>query len=114
LKTNRLNLGGQAHSLDLDLHRAPLDTGFVRLNGLSTDRTILLDSLPVIPKNPFICDTDSNQFGYAVRVFVSRRYSPKTSTVPCQGVRFTLRFPQSGILWDFNARFSIFHAYPAR
>ena len=64
LETNRLHLGGQADSLDLDLHRAALDTGFVRLNGLSTDRTILLDRLPVIPKNSFICDTDSNQFGY--------------------------------------------------
>ena len=64
LKTNGLNLGGQAHSLDLDLHRAALDTGFVRLNGLSTDRTILLVRLPVIPKNSLIRDTDCNQFGY--------------------------------------------------
>jgi hypothetical protein len=64
LETNRLHLGGQADSLDLDLHRAALDTDLARLDGPSTDRTILLDRPPVIPKNSFVCDTDCNPFGY--------------------------------------------------
>jgi hypothetical protein len=61
---NRLHLGSQSHSLDLDLHPVALDTGFVRLDGLSTDRTILLDRLRVTPKNSFIRATDCNQYGY--------------------------------------------------
>lgn len=84
LKMNRLHLGSQPHSLDLDLHRVALNTGFARLDGLSTDRTILMDHLPVTQKT----HSSAPQIVISmvtVRVFVSRRYSPKTSAVPARG-----------------------------
>ena len=57
---------------------------FREARSLLTDRTILSDRPPVIPKNSLSATRIVISL-VTVRVFVSRRYSPKTSAVPARG-----------------------------